>query len=361
MLPVLRPACVPGGDPARVFVRTIGAVGALRAWLSVQEEAAGAPGIVRGRGPAFVPVLRDGRLVRATEQSEQRRGFLPVIAPDGGDAHVARFAARFPDRAALAVVGAGNVLANPGVFAATPAGRFGVPGVSGPSFALDDGCSLTGPALVVDGRAVDPDPATYADLRHLLLPAWVEVRPGVRVDFGLDRLLADPAALRDAVAGRRISLPLVERLPATDDVDAALVDAPVDPARLAAAFAAKGYRESAAPNERGTYRIRGGEVEVVFAEGVYPHHAFARDADGRPWSILVAGRSNREGTTVRALAAALVAAGARQAILSDNGGDVGLLRRADARAPWSFEIRPAEADRAATWPLRACAVYWAPR
>lgn len=357
----LRPASVPGGDPARVAVRAVGAVGAVRVWLSVQEEAAGAPGIVRGRGPAFVPVLRSGRSVRATEQAEHRRGFLPAVAADGGDSHLARFAARFPDRVAVAVAGAGNVLTNPGVFATTPSGRFGVPGASGPSFALDDGCALTGPALVVDGRAVEPDPATFADLRHLLLPAWVEVRPGARVDFGLDRLLGDPALLRDAVAGRRVVLPLVERLPATDDVGAELVDASVDPDRLAAAFAAKGYRESDAPAERGTYRICDGVVEIVFAEGVYPHHACARDADGRPWSVLVAGRSNREGTTVRALAAALAAAGAREAVLSDNGGDVGLLRRANAAAPWAFEIRPAEADRAAAWPLRACAIYWAPR
>lgn len=372
----LRPTCIPGGDPARVRVV---AVGEGRTALSVQREARNAGPIVRGKGPPFVVAERDGRVVRVVDQASQRVGFLPVSAPPGRDSHLARFAAEHPHRAPISVVGCGNLLCNRGVVAKTPAGDFGIPGPAGPAFDLDDGATITGPALVIDGRPAPIEPAHFADLRHLLLPAWVEVANGARVDFGLDRLAADPALLARAVRGELVEFELSESLPVDDAPDAPLVPHPVAVDALSAALRIKGYREvargSAAAGavdvpERGDFRLTAEVLSVRFLPGVYPHHALARDRNGVAWSVLVAGRSNREGTTVADLAAALAAAGAREAVLLDNGGDVGLLVRASVDdvashprttfdptvADWRFELTPAEADRAAAWPLRACVI-----
>ncbi len=372
----LHPTCSPGGDPARVRVV---AVGEGRTALSVQREARNSLPIVRGQGPPFVVAERDGRLVRVVDQAMQRAGFLPVRAAPGRDSHLARFAAEHPHRAPLSVVGCGNLLCNRGVLATTSAGDFGVAGPSGPAFVLDDGAAITGPALVIDGRPATIEPAQYADLRHLLLPAWVEVAAGVRVDFGLDRLAADPLLLERAVRGEVVEFELSESLPANDAHDALLVPHAISVDALRLALRLKGYREvgggSAVAGRgdviaRGDFRLTPEVLAVRFLRGVYPHHALARDRHGVAWSVLVAGRSNREGATVEDYAAALAAAGAREAVLLDNGGDVGLLLRAseDVAAPlpwtssdpavadWRFEITPAEADRANSWPLRACVI-----
>jgi hypothetical protein len=135
---------------------------------------------------------------------------------------------------------------------------------------------------------------------------------------------------------------------------------------LRAALVVKGYREMTAPDGKscapmapGTFYFHRKNVTIAYLPGIYPHHALAVDEGGGVTSVLVTGRSNREGTTVRELAAALAKAGAVHAILLDNGGDVGLLRRKTARGRLAFEARPAEADRARSWPLRACLIWHA--
>lgn len=383
----VRVATTPEGDATRVRAASVGAAGPVRVALSVQTEAAATGGIVRGRGPAFVVRETGGRRLRVADAAALREDFLPVLREDGGDSHLARFAGVRVDRTATAVTGCGNLLTNPGVAATVEGRRYGVEGaeefavaraageirvvdgargtfsddLGGAPASGPDAWSVAGPVLVRDGRAVPPDPFGFADLRHLLLPAWVATPTGARTDFGLDRLLADPDLRRAAVEGRVVEIELVEDLPETDDAAAPLRSVPIDPDLLRSALRAKGYTETSVVAERGTFRLLKDRLLVAFKEGVYPHHALALDADGAPWSVLVTGRSNREGTTVLGLAAALAESGARDAVLLDNGGDVGLLRRDVAGGLWTFDVRPAEADRARTWPLRACLVWHAPR
>jgi hypothetical protein len=225
--------------------------------------------------------------------------------------------------------------------------------------ASPDRFTITGPLLVAAGRAQPPDLREYADLRHLILPAYVEIEPGRRADFGFDALGQDATLARAATGGRAVTLPLLAWVPRGDRVDAELEAVAIRPASVRAALRLKGYRETRRVDAPGTFRIGSDEARIAFRPGIYPHHALAIDGRGVVTSVLVTGRSNREGTTIRELAAALAKAGARAAILLDNGGDVGLLRRKSPRAPLVFEARPAEADRARTWPLRACLIYHA--
>jgi Phosphodiester glycosidase len=349
--------------------------------LSIQKEAIGKSGIIRDDGPPYVIRKARGGARRVEDAARQRAGFLPAIG--ARDSHLRRFERARPDRIAVAVAGCGNLQVNPGVEARALGTRAGIGGFmrAGIRVAPDgrgalirlsrlatalagdretrapspDGFVITGPLLVADGRAENPDVREYADLRHLILPAYVEIGPGRRVDFGFDALVGDEALARDAVAGRPVTLRLSALAPASDRVDADLVEVPVAAEAVRSALRTKGYRESRRGAARGTFRMAADHVEIAFLEGIYPHHALAVDAAGVVTSVLVTGRSNREGTTVRALAAALAKAGAVSAVLLDNGGDVGLLRRAGKRMV--FAARPAEADRARVWPLRSCLVY----
>jgi Phosphodiester glycosidase len=349
--------------------------------LCIQEEAIGATGIIRDDGPPYVIGKGRGGPRRVEAAGRQRAGFL--AAAGGRDSHLKRFERERPDRRAIAIAGCGNLQVNPGVEARTRGIRAGIGGFmragirveedgrgtllegsrleaalsaeEGATAASPDRFVITGPLLVAAGKACEPDVREYADLRHLLLPGYVEIGRGRRVDFGFDALVRDSELARAAVEGRPVTLPLATWVPRGAAVSADLEEVPVRPESLRAALRAKGYRESARPGKRGTFRLDGGSVTIAFLEGIYPHHALAIAAGGGVTSLLVTGRSNREGTTVRDLAAALARGGARAAILLDNGGDVGLLRRAGARM--AFAARPAEADRATRWPLRACLVY----
>jgi hypothetical protein len=374
---VLTQATEPGirtGEPGRVLVS-----------LSIQKEAIGATGIIRDDGPPYVIAKGRGGARRVEEAAKQRAGFLPAIG--GRESHVRRFEHARRDRVVAAVTGCGNLQVNPGVEARAGGMRAGISGFMRAGVAVgpdgrgrlvrgsrleaalagegrDDATSpdafvITGPLLVAGGRAQQPDVREYADLRHLLLPGYVGIGSGRRVDFGFDALVADDALARAAALGEPVTLPLATRAPASDRVDAELVAIPVAADALRAALRAKGYRESAKVAKRGTFRLARSEATIAFLEGIYPHHALALDEDGVVTSVIVTGRSNREGTTIRELAAALANAGARDAILLDNGGDVGLLRRKTpgSRSALVFEARPAEADRARTWPLRACLIW----
>jgi hypothetical protein len=357
-------------DPGRVLLS-----------LSIQEEAIGATGIIRDDGPPYVIKKTRGGAKRVEEAGRQRDGFLPAIGT--GDSHLRRFERARRDRAAIAIAGCGNLQVNPGVEARAQGVRAGIGGFmrtgirvqpngrgqllegSNLEAALSvdlgtiarspDRFVITGPLLVAAGKPHEPDPREYADLRHLILPAYVEVEPGRRLDFGFDTLVKDDALAREAIEGRPVTLPLTAWVPADDRVEAELEEQPVSPEEVSRALRRKGYREARKAGKRGTFALGKSEVTIAFLEGVYPHHALAIDEKGVVASVLVTGRSNREGTTVRDLAAALAKGGAEAAILLDNGGDVALLRRRGGKM--TFAARPAEADRATVWPLRACLVY----
>jgi hypothetical protein len=337
--------------------------------LVVDPQAVARGPLVRGRGPAFRAERRAGAELRITAPALQRQGFRRVLGPP--PSHLDAFATAHPDRRPLAVVGCGNLGPNPGVLAATGDGVLGTPGPWNGALAIEaaglgralgvqaalaapaGGFAISGPLLVRDGRSVPPDPAVFADPRHLLRFPFVQVRSGARVDFGLDELLADPARLAEAVRGAPVELSLELRLPVSTDVQAALQPVPVELAELERALATKGYRAGDPAAGRGRFHLAPARLRIAFLEGIYPHHALALREDGSLASVLVGGASNRSGVTVADLAAGLVAAGFREAILLDNGGDVGLWLPGEQR----FAIRPAESDRSETWPLSACLVY----
>lgn len=324
--------------------------------------------LVRGRGPAWVLDPEGQPPRRIVEQARQREGVLRTVGT--GDTHLAR--ARAHDLRPRWLTGCGNLGFNPGVLAgrAGETARHGAEGPYGAVWhvaadgavrvseelpdAVPTGFWLTGPALVRDGRPGPSAASTFADPRHLLGFPYLEVAPGQRVDFGHDRLLGDPTLYERAVAGEPVVLRLLESLPEDDRADAELVPHEVEPGPLEAALAVKGYRPGPAEDGPGHYELRDGHLRLAFLPGLYPHHALALDAEGRLHDLVIGGASNRAGVALVELAEDLVAAGFREALLLDNGGDVGLF---DATAD-RFLLAPAEADRADAWPLTA-ALAWA--
>lgn len=363
-----------------------------RVRLSIQEEAADDGGIIRGVGCPHRIDTETG--LPMFDSQSMRRAFLPVDVVDASpheDSHFGRFAS--PDRILMAT-GCGNLLTNEGIAAALPLDRdgrrdrdtFGIAGlgrvrttsalvsVDGrcgaavdigtadiirgalPPFPTIDGFAISGPRLVRDGRPTTPDVREYADLRHLLRPAYVDIAPGLRVDFGFDRLDVDRTAAADAVAGRAVRLPLAYRFPNGVNGMGAEEILPVDPSVLRRALDAKGYRASATPSDPGEYRIERAEAIVVFLPGLYPHQALGVDGRGLLQTLVVGGASNRAGVTISVLSNALVELGLRDAWLMDNGGDVAL-RLYDGPTVARDLIPPCEADRAKRWKLRA-AFLW---
>jgi hypothetical protein len=271
---------------------------------------------------------------------------------------------RNPGRLPVAVTGCGNLGMNPGVLAWSEGWRGGVPGPVGGCLAIhasgrghratldapEDGDTwyVTGPDLVREGRPAVSPATTFADLRHLLLFPFVDPGEGPRLDFGYDHLLADPALCLRAAEGLVVDIPL-------RDTGAGGATVGGGPGRepLLEALGTKGYRASDHPGERGTYRLDRDRLAICFLEGIYPHHALALDAGGRPMSLLVGGLSNRAGVTVREFAEDLCGLGVEHAILLDNGGDVGLYLPRERR----FVLRPAEPDRQELWPTTACLIW----
>lgn len=343
---------IPGVD-APVAVERVSTDDQIRVTLVADVLIARGTPIIRGDGPPYV--LRNGR--RVVDQAEQRDGFRAVLGPGG---HLERFAADHPGRSVVAVTGCGNLGLNASVRAWIDGRVLGIHGPEGGAIAVsddgrgrrvepgthgDDGWALSGPDLVRDGEPCISDVVTFADPRHRLLFAYVPTETGIRIDFGHDRLLASSALYADAAAGRPVTFSLADRhVVRADD--------------LRRALAVKGYREGDPREARGRYRLIDDDqrVELSFLDGIYPHHALVVDGDDRVHSVLVSGLSNRAGTTIPALAEGLASAGARDAILLDNGGDVGLW---DAVSE-TWTIRPAEPDREAAWPLSACLVWHRP-
>lgn len=364
----VHPRHVPGFEEIPVRVHVVGAgsppPGVV---LSVDEGAVSRGPLVRGAGPPFLGVGPGGERRRFTRQAEQRKGFLPV---DGGDdSHLDRFRRRHPEREPVAVTGCGNLGMNPGVVARLPQATLGHEGPCGGWMSVEEdggammvergtvpvkGFIISGPRLVRGGRPAELQVRAFADPRHLLLFPYVDLGDGLRVDFGHDRFLGDPALCRRAVEGRPVRLELLEHLPAGEAPHAALRPVPVPRERLEEALAAKGYRAVARPEEPGTYRLDGDAVVMTWLPGIYPHHVLARRDDGRVLSVLVTGAGSRAGVHVRELCGDLAAAGITDALLMDNGGDVGLYLPRTR----SYAARPVEPDRSACWPLSACFIWF---
>ena len=223
---------------------------------------------------------------------------------------------------------------------------------------------ITGPLLVAAGRAQDPTCASTRTSATCSCPRTSRSRAGRRVDFGFDALVEDDALARDGGRGQAGHAAARRVGPGDDRVDAALeAIAGRGRARCARRLRKKGYREARARRRaRDVQPRRATRSRVAFLEG----HLSAPRARGRrstAWSRRCSSRGDRtaKGTTVRDLAAALAKAGAE-------GGDPARQRRRrraaarkSKRAPLRFEARPAEADRARTWPLRACLVWHSAR
>lgn len=354
---------IPGFEGADCPVRRVapGPGGGIA--LSHDPEAVGRGPLRRDRGPAYLPGRGNPRR-RIEDQALQREGFRPVLGPNG---HIARFEAAAGVRAA-AVTGCGNLGLNSGVRAAAGGAWIGIEGVEGhaiqiaggrgrpipPGSAVPEGFGLSGPRLVAGGRAGLSGAASFADPRHLLLFPYIQIRPGRAVDFGTDRLLSCEDAYDRAAAGETVELPLLVPVPANDLLDSPIRREPVEPEALRRALAVKGYREArGAPRARGEFSLDRNALRLRFLEGIYPHHALVVDGSGLAQSVLVGGLGNRAGAALREFAEDLAAAGAREAVLLDNGGDVGLY---DARLD-RFEITPSEPDRRRAWPLSACLIY----
>lgn len=332
--------------------------------LLVDAQAVARGPIRRDLGPAFLPsILEPGK--RVEDQATMRRGFRTVLG-EGGHLALHRFAGGRPSQ----VVGCGNLGLNVGVRAFQRGAWHGAVGHEGAAIAVfADGRGravppsappgnaafvLTGPSLVRNGRAEVPNATTFADPRHLLLFPFLGPEGGPAVDMGMDRLLTDPAAYEAAVRGEVIELPLSVPSRRGMSSDLPIEQLPLPKAALVEALKRKGYRSSfESPPEPGRYRVLSDRLEIRFLPGIYPHHALVLDGAGLVCSVLVTGKSNRVGVTIAEFSQDLAEWGAREAILLDNGGDVGLY---DCRQE-AFLIPPSEPDRQGLWPISACVVY----
>jgi len=87
-------------------------------------------------------------------------------------------------------------------------------------------------------------------------------------------------------------------------------------------MAAKGYDEVKNPAQRGQFSLRGGKLQVVLLEGLYPTNMIGIRGDGCLISVVLRGLSNRLGVSMREAAKIMADLGAEEALLIDNGGDV---------------------------------------
>lgn len=359
----IRAQSIPGEDPATVALQVVGTEPGRSALACAADPEATAQGPLR-RDRGSTHLLRGGR--RITDPGEQRAGLPPAV--EGPRSHLATWRRTHPGREATAVVGCGNLGMNSGVLLRADGADLGVPGPWGLALTVDatgrgcadpdrdpppGGFNLTGPALVLDGRPAPLRPETYADPRHLLRFPYLALDSGERLDFAQDQILADPELYRRAAAGEPVVLSLAPPPPSPDDAPTSARSGSARPEALRAALAIKGYREARDVTERGAFRLGASELEIAFLPGIYPHHVLALDPRGRVHSLLITGLSNRSGVVVEELAEDLAAAGFAQALLVDNGGDVGLYLPGEAR----YAIRPAEDDRSTHWPLTACLIY----
>jgi hypothetical protein len=360
----IRAHAIPGFDANLVRVHGVRCERGQSVDLSVDLASMARGPLIRGEGRAYLLRREGSKVRRITTQAEQRQGFLPAI---GADSHLARWQREHPQRKARFVTGQGNLGINSGVLALTTTGALGARGfwngalhvhadgrLTRPAeWPVTEGFVLTGPNLVRDGKALPLVAEAFADPRHVLRFAWVQTVTGERVDFGHDELFADRGRLAAALAGVPQEFPLEVQVPVNDDAESPLRQVAVEKAVLRRDLEWKGYRECAEPSLPGEFHFLDGWVRMVFLPGLYPHHVLAVGEDGRLCDIVISGLSNRAGVVVAELAEDLAAAGYVEALLLDNGGDVGLFDVADN----AWRVQPAEPDRSESWPLTAALIH----
>ncbi|MBL8178415.1 MAG: phosphodiester glycosidase family protein [Bryobacterales bacterium] len=150
----------------------------------------------------------------------------------------------------------------------------------------------------------------FYDLRHLFLFGRIPRGNQRWIDAGLAAFwnngTLDTDTLSRAIRGEPVEAP-VGQFPR---------DATV------AALRAKDYLESPDPRRPGQFSLRGDVLRIVLREGIYPHNMIGMRSGGALISVVTGGLSNRAGLTIRGAALLMHSLGARDALLLDNGADV---------------------------------------
>lgn len=200
--------------------------------------------------------------------------------------------------------------------------------------------AISGPALVREGRPIDPysdleAASEYADIRHLicgpypLLTDFHSGRPtSTQRDYCLVELLSNEDKKAAAILGK-----IVELQPHMRDTDGR--EYTVTPNALVDALHDKGYGPVAnlqelnlrqSQGERGLYWLDpvGTVLHIIYRRSPYPHHFLAiRDDDPSAlYDFAVGGWSNNGGSDPASIAVSLAAAGFTYAQMGDNGFDV---------------------------------------
>ena len=174
-----------------------------------------------------------------------------------------------------------------------------------------------GQQLVADGRPVDHDrlktmavAQQFYDLRHLFLFGRIPAGEKRWIDAGLgafwDNGMLNTDAVESALDGK----------PVTVDVRQ------FDERAIYEAMDGKGYDKVTKPVNRGEFSHKGGKLEMVLLEGLYPHNMIGIRNDGCVISVVLRGLSNRLGVSMQGAAEIMAGLGAEDAVLIDNGGDV---------------------------------------
>jgi len=184
--------------------------------------------------------------------------------------------------------------------------------------------AFSGQRVVTDGRALSNEELNaqvlaglFYDLRHVFrFPA---IKSGAYwKDLGLEQFYDHGSIDRATVAKALSGKPVTTRWKDLTDNKGSLLKALAD----------KGYEESS-EEMRGTYRLDGDYVHIVYADGIYCHNVLGLDHDGSLVSMQVTGWGNNAVATLAGLST-LAARVFKDAILLDNGGDVFFLANQDS-------------------------------
>jgi hypothetical protein len=178
-------------------------------------------------------------------------------------------------------------------------------------FGGDIECATFGQQVVRNGDPIDREQLArkasageFADLRHVFLFPRINLGPERWIDAGLAAFYR----YNGEMDRRSIERALYAQ-PVTADVRQ------FREGEVRRALAEKGYRY---------YELRGGVLKFVPLPGIYPHSLIGIRRDGTLLAVAVAGLSNRTGMTIEGAGLLMAELGARDALIIDNGADVGL-------------------------------------
>ncbi len=263
-------------------------------------------------------------------------------AVTGKESLLARWSAEPSAQTATWVSGFGNLGMNPGTLARQGGMTLGSPGGHDAWWVIEaaTGLALAGPRLLRNGAVVPLTSSSWPDPRHLFLLPYLHSQEGGAYHFGVRHLLGNPLAYSEAIDGLVVAIPIGTE--------------PRSP--LEAAFQEKGYQSTERPEAPGDYHFEADHVRVRLRPGIYPHHLLVASEAGAIAELFLSGASNRKGVFIHELASALKAARFREALVLDNGADVGLYGAREGR----FEIDPGSGDRVPKWPIAAIFVHCDP-